>query len=58
VGDLIASVDGGPFMCIGHVTREHTDARAGELAALRTLMTEPPQPGRGGEDTTTGRTAP
>jgi hypothetical protein len=25
VGELIASVGGGPFMCISHVTREDTD---------------------------------
>ena len=28
VGDLIASVRGGPFMCIAHVTRQDTDGRA------------------------------
>jgi hypothetical protein len=27
VGELIASVRGGPFMCISHVTREDTDGR-------------------------------
>ena len=60
VGDLIASVDSGPFMCIWHLTREHTDARAAELAELAALMTKPPTPGRVGQDhdTTTERTAP
>ena len=48
VGDLIASVDGGPFMCIGHLTREHTDARADELAELAALMTTPPRPSERG----------
>ena len=27
VGDLIASVRGGPFMCLAHVTGEHTDGK-------------------------------
>lgn len=27
VGELIASVRGGPFMCITHVTRDDTDGR-------------------------------
>ena len=27
VGQLIASVRGGPFMCISHVTRKDTDGR-------------------------------
>ena len=60
VGDLIASIGGAPFMCIGHLTREHTDARADELAEPAALMTKPPTPGRVGQDhdTTTGRTAP
>lgn len=25
VGDLVASFHGGPFMCIAHITRPHTD---------------------------------
>jgi hypothetical protein len=27
VGELIVSVRGGPFMCLSHVTREHTDGK-------------------------------
>ena len=27
VGDLIASIGGGPFVCIEHVTRKDTDGR-------------------------------
>lgn len=25
VGELIASIDGAPFVCVQHVTRQHTD---------------------------------
>lgn len=25
VGDLIASIGGGPFICVSHITRKHTD---------------------------------
>ena len=32
VGELIASVRGGPFMCISHVTREDTDGRTDDGA--------------------------
>ena len=27
VGELIASVDGGPFVCLSHISRQHTDGR-------------------------------
>ena len=50
VGALIASVRGAAFVCVEHITRQATDARADELAALAALMTKPPTPGRVGQD--------
>ncbi len=38
VGELIASVRGGPFMCISHVTREDTDGK--ESTMTNVTLTE------------------
>ena len=45
IGDLVASVNGAPFTCLGHVTRAGTDTSADELAALAALMSTPPPKG-------------
>jgi hypothetical protein len=44
VGDLIASIGGGPFICVSHITRKHTDGAelCTRTTTIRTPFTLPP----------------
>ena len=39
VGDLIASIGGGPFICVTHITRQHTDGDEVKRTWLVTIRT-------------------